>query len=207
MSYQKEDQGKPGCQQVVSYVVVAVRNDVKRRGPLPARCDEEDLAHDVYVELCEEFGGPTGVENAFQLGAGSLHEALKQSLAEATRNAIQRVRYSHKVEDKDGDPDGIGERRRRRPVPSDVRLEVEILDPTAPGDTPKAHDRVIDVKQALETLPEDERAILVRHAIDGDSMWVIAAERGLTTKKVRGILDKVKDKLKRALDDYEFDRQ
>jgi RNA polymerase sigma-70 factor (ECF subfamily) len=83
--------------------------------------------------------------------------------------------------------------RQRRPVPCD-----EVIESWRPTDD-VSHDRRWGLEQALETLPEDQRGVVVLRHLVGLSPGEIADRMGRTESSIHGLHHRARLALRREL--------
>ncbi|HTX11949.1 MAG TPA: sigma-70 family RNA polymerase sigma factor [Solirubrobacteraceae bacterium] len=83
--------------------------------------------------------------------------------------------------------------RQRRPVPCE-----EVIESSAPADD-SSHDRRRGLEQALETLPEDQRDVVVLRHLVGLSPGEIAHRMGRTEASIHGLHHRARLALRREL--------
>ena len=83
--------------------------------------------------------------------------------------------------------------RQRRPVPCE-----EVIDNSRPADDSR-HDRRRGLEQALETLPEDQRDVVVLRHLVGLSPGEIAHRMGRTESSIHGLHHRARVTLRREL--------
>jgi RNA polymerase sigma-70 factor (ECF subfamily) len=87
--------------------------------------------------------------------------------------------------------------RQRRPVPCD-----EVIETWRPADD-VSHDRRRGLEQALETLPEDQRGVVVLRHLVGLSPGEIAERMGRTESSIHGLHHRARLALRRELEGVE----
>jgi RNA polymerase sigma factor (sigma-70 family) len=159
-----------------------LRSFVRRR--IADEGDVEDILQDVFYELVEAY---------------RLMKPVEQAGAWLFRVARNRI---------------IDFFRKKRPVQLEDDLSIEEMLPSADAGPDAAFARSLlweELEDALEELPEEQRAVFIAHEIEGQSFKEMAAETGLSvntllSRKRYAVLH-LRERLKEIYDEMIGDRK
>jgi RNA polymerase sigma-70 factor (ECF subfamily) len=89
--------------------------------------------------------------------------------------------------------------RQRRPIPCEEVRELEVHG----GEDEAARTRVLDLRQALATLPEEQRQVVVMRHVVGLTPGEIAGRLGRTEPSIHGLHHRGRGALRTALTEME----
>ena len=89
------------------------------------------------------------------------------------------------------------QRRRERRV---VTVDSEILEATAARDMPHENPRLLQLREAIDSLPAKQQAVVMMHYLEETSVKEVAALLSVTPKTVEGRLYQARRALKRMME-------
>jgi DNA-directed RNA polymerase specialized sigma24 family protein len=204
------DSSEPAITSLDVRAIIFARMSVShlmRGRSLPHPHDENTVARDAYIEA-RETCEPDLFQKAFGLRSinpGRAEEARVQ-FRRVVRRVYKRATFTHKTnaraerdqatDDGQGQvADGPAQGRRRKIVPRDTNLSKEAAEQLSQANPRANLDRALDVNEAMGRLPTEEAQIVRDKYVHGKSVREIAEQRGMTDKKVRGIIDRSKEVL------------
>ena len=149
----------PRISEAIGLEWARLRNFIRKR--VADQGDAEDILQDVFYELLEAYRAMRPIEQVsawlFRVARNRITDLFRRRRTEAARSGRE--------------PDGSG-------GPADW----EDLLPSAEDGPEAAYARRIlleELEQALEELPEEQRAVFVAHEIEGRSFKDLAADTGV----------------------------
>jgi len=138
-----------------------LRNFIRRR--VPDAGDAEDILQDVFYELIEAYRSMQPIE---QVGAWLFRVARNRIIDRFRRRRPEVSTSQPVVTAEDGE---------------EFLLEDLLPSPDAGPEAAYARSVMLEqLEEALEELPEEQRAVFVAHEIEGRSFKELAAESGLS---------------------------
>lgn len=164
-----------------------LRNFIRRRVPDPI--DADDILQDVFYQLVEANRLLMPIEHV----TGWLFRVARNRIIDLFRKKGPELLGDSEVFDEDGDR---------------LRLEELLPSPDAGPDALYARSILLDeLEQALDELPEEQRAAFVGHEIEGRTFKEMAAESGvsintLLSQKRYAVLH-LRERLQSIFDEFE----
>ena len=158
-----------------SYLIVLARTLLKAAGPLRHKIDASDVVQEALLQAhvaLGQFKGATEAELAAWLRA-----ILANKLADAWRHLGRRKRDA-----------ALEESYRETLDESAVRLQRFTADQTSPSQKVLRHERALLLAECLVKLPEDQKAAVKFHHLQGLSVAEIAEQMNCSKASVAGLL-------------------